>query len=225
MEGEGNKMKNIIMCGHCGNTTAMSCLYEKEFQGSFYHPDPMHTEVTTHTIYKMLLCPVCRRISLIKCYWDSLMEEFTPEELEDEISILYPTPINDYPEVPTKVNRAFQVALRSRYLDPTLCMVALRRTLEMICKDKGFNGGNLNAKLKSMTESGLLPSVFNEASHIMRKLGNAAAHGDDIEYSDAQAEEAIMFMENIINYIYVIPEKINRIQSKYSTEKQNTKKG
>ncbi len=61
--------------------------------------------------------------------------------------------------------------------------------------------------------TGLIPTVINEASQIVKSLGNAAAHGDDITYTASEVKEAFYFIDSIINYIYILPEKIKKLQS------------
>lgn len=166
-----------------------------------------------HTEYRIFSCPVCESITLVESYWNDEMEEQMAEEFCEKDKILYPNIIDEYSDVTIKINNAFKSAVRSRYLDFTLCMIALRRTLEMICIDKGVTKGMLGKKLKEMESKGLIPTVINEASQILKNLGNAAAHGEEITYTSAQVKEAFYFIDSIINYIYVLPEKIKKLQS------------
>lgn len=65
-----------------------------------------------------------------------------------------------------------------------------------------------------LTQKCVFPQVINEASDILRILGNEAAHGDDVNYDERIVQEMINFTQIIIEYVYVIPFRINHIKSK-----------
>lgn len=93
-------------------------------------------------------------------------------------------------------------------------MVKLRKTLELICKDKNAIGRNLNDKLKKLFELGILPPTLKSASNITRKLGNMGAHESDIEISTTELSSTIKLVEYIIQYIYILPNEIEILEKK-----------
>ena len=211
MTNERKENMKIVECYHCGNKTYMDIVgkYTKDIPHYGYTEEIGEYITEEEEIeWQMLQCPVCEKITLLRTYWCSLHEE---ELIEN---ILYPRFDYKKREVPEKINTAFIAALKSRHVDLSICLLSLRRTLEMICKDKGVEKGTLGKKLNKMVEMGIIPSVLDSASYIVKQLGNEAAHADDVIHTETDANNAIEFIEQIINYIYVLPARIKKIQSK-----------
>ena len=70
-----------------------------------------------------------------------------------------------------------------------------------------------------MTEKSIFPKIINEASDVLRILGNEAAHGDDVDYDERIIQEMINFTQIIIEYVYVIPHRISVIKTKLINSK------
>lgn len=204
----------ILECYHCGNETLMKQVGD-------------HSKVITHRDFdkdngpfvigeeelkwEMYQCPVCEKITLLYTY-SNVYADYLSE------NILYPRFDYEKKEVPDKINNSFVSALKTKHVDLSICLLSLRRTLEMICKDKGFNDGSLAAKISNMVDERVLPSILNSASSIVRDLGNQAAHADDVDHTREEVENSIEFVEQIINYIYVLPSKIEKLQIKNDQE-------
>lgn len=47
--------------------------------------------------------------------------------------------------------------------------------------------------------------MFEDACWIIRKLGNEAAHGDNVHYFEYEVEQVITYVSEIINYLYCLP--------------------
>ena len=122
--------------------------------------------------------------------------------------------------VPKSVHSAFSVALKAQHVDDALCLISLRRTLEIICKDKQAKGNNLVAMIQDLTDKSIFPPIINKASDILRILGNEAAHGDTIEYDWSIVKEMVNFTQIIIEYVYVVPFRIENIKNEISLCKQ-----
>ncbi|MED1382013.1 DUF4145 domain-containing protein [Bacillus mycoides] len=90
--------------------------------------------------------------------------------------------------------------------------MALRRTLERMCKDKGAEGKNLYRKLKYLSDNGVIPPILSVMSSIIKDIGNEAAHGDDVEFDQQLVSSLFKFTEIILEYVYVIPRHLKKIQ-------------
>ena len=95
---------------------------------------------------------------------------------EEVYTTLFPAETYQGKNIPDKVNSAFSTALKAHYVDNIVCLMALRRTLEIICKDKGASGNTLEKKIIDLSQKNIFPQVINEASDVLRILGNEAAH-------------------------------------------------
>lgn len=146
------KINKVILCYHCGNKTLME-------------------NVTSH-----------------KYSWsdDEEVEIFSEwygynGKLEPEVTLLYPQ-ISSNARMPKNVRKAFDAAKKVRNIDGAICALSLRRTLEMMCKDKGATKGDLFKKLKYLSEQGILPPILDKMASVLRHLGNSAAHADSADF-------------------------------------------
>jgi hypothetical protein len=68
--------------------------------------------------------------------------------------------------IPPKVKEAFEAALKTKRIDPNVGLMALRRTLELILKDKGATKWGLRDKIEELAQKGILPDTLREASSL-----------------------------------------------------------
>lgn len=201
----------IEECRHCGNKTKLDIL------GSYQEESNDYTDIQYTIKWLLLKCCACEQVSFASIYIgeDTQFMNSNGEIDYDEVyKTRYPVETYQGTNVPDNVNNAFSSALKALYVDNVICLIALRRTLEIICKDKGATNGTLQNKILQLTQQGIFPQVINEASDILRILGNEAAHGDDKEYDKHTIKEMINFTQIIIEYVYVIPYRIQRIKMK-----------
>ncbi|MBT2735151.1 DUF4145 domain-containing protein [Bacillus sp. ISL-7] len=224
--------EKVLTCFHCGNKTSMKevakhRIIDKEEIWSYPH-DPFGPAYFAEfgKAWYLFLCPVCVEVTLDKHSWCSEDAEPGGNTIIYE-EILYPaTSINEH-YLPKGVKDAFDAALKVRNLDGAICVLALRRALEKMCKDKGAVGRDLFSKLKDLQEKKILPEIINDVSTILRKEGNSAAHADDIEFDGETVGLMIEFTRTILDYVYTLPEKIKIAQErimKHETEIEEEQK-
>ncbi|MFW6028734.1 MAG: DUF4145 domain-containing protein [Halanaerobiales bacterium] len=213
-----NKME-VVDCQHCGNKTYMDIIGDHRECKTHHDYIEGHGEVPMFqetNEWKLFMCPVCNNVTLIEVYWNDMHLDGNGGFEHKEI--LYPTSTFNNLGVPDNVSSAFNVSIKAKHVDPSVCLISLRRTLEMICKDHGIHKGTLGFKLKEMVNKNILPSVLDDASYLLKELGNEAAHGDDIKHSENDVNEMIEYTEYIINYVYVLPYKIKKVQTRKGEE-------
>lgn len=127
----------------------------------------------------------------------------------DEKDIVYPQNSIDSNAVPPKVKEAYEAALKTKSIDKYVCLMALRRTLELLLKDKGATKWGLKDKIEEIAAKGILPDTLKEASSLAKMLGDTAAHDKDLEIDQYDVEAMAEFVGFVIEYIYVVPKKIN----------------
>lgn len=162
--------------------------------------------------WTMLYCPVCCNVTLL---YESEIYLLPVGNMKNR-SILYPQVSIDG-DVPTLINTAFDSALKVRS-DGAICCLALRRTLEMICKNNGETSGTLEKKLLRLSEKGIIPPILDEMAKLLRQIGNDAAHGNDKSFSVTIVNILIDFTRTIIEYVYVLPQKLRKIQKQIDQE-------
>lgn len=208
---------HVLVCYHCGNKTQMRQIahfdrHETENFLGFGEP----YSITFFTDWDLYLCPVCDNVTLLKTSKNT--EERDPQDfrLTSRESILYPNVSIDESGIPEKVKNSFEAALRIKNIEGTLCAIGIRRTLEMMCKDKKATGKDLYHKLKDLSNKGILPPIVNEMASVLRELGNEAAHGDEREFSEELIGSMIKFTHVILDYVYNLPDKLSGIQKHLS---------
>lgn len=203
--------KEIVqLCYHCGNKTLMKLVSEYsiriDYEGYYEQKD-----------WELYLCPVCKEatLNLTKNEW---FDWETPELVNLEPKTVYPPISQETDQMPINVKNAFEAAIKVRNMDDAICALALRRTLEMMCKDKGEMNGDLYKKLENLSARNILPPILTEMATILRRLGNAAAHADEADFPTEVVSSMIDFTQTILDYVYVLPGKLSIIQKKLSKE-------
>lgn len=200
----------VLLCLHCGNKTQM------ESKASYQYHE-WYDEVADYFMWDIYLCPVCHKITLEQTYSFSEDIDLDGKPIVN-YSYLYPQVDMNVSAIPANLKSAFESALKVRYIDGAICALSLRRTLEMMCKDKGGIGKDLYEKLENLANKNILPPILNDMATILRRLGNAAAHADDADFSSDIVNSMIDFTETILEYVYVLPDKLTSIQKRLSKE-------
>lgn len=205
-----------MTCFHCGNQTSMKIVAKHNVILSNDIVTPPFEETFTTYLDKtwyLYFCPVCKEVTLQlnTRFSEDIDVNGEPYLYED---IIYPSFAINAEYIPKGVKDAFESALKVRNLDGAVCVLALRRALEKMCKDKGANGKDLFNKLKDLQSKKILPEIMNDISYILRKEGNSAAHADDIEFDQETVNLMIEFTQTIFDYVYTLPEKIKKAQER-----------
>lgn len=93
--------------------------------------------------------------------------------------------------------------------------VMSRRTLEAITVDKGETEGVLANRIKNLVKTGVLDKNLGDWATEIRLIGNSGAHFDPIKNVEKEdASQIILFIEELIKYVYVMPAEIARRRKK-----------
>jgi hypothetical protein len=124
--------------------------------------------------------------------------------------------INYSEEVPETIQRIIQEA---KVTYAAQCYrasaVMARRALEAIAVDKGELDGKLVHRIKNLVSAGKIDKNLGDWATEIRLIGNTAAHydsADDVEKEDAN--QIILFLDQLINYIYIMPAIIIKSRTK-----------
>lgn len=212
--------EEIIKCFHCGNETLMHLKGEYQWGSS----NVKYDDYNFNYRYEMFACPVCHKATLRETYGDeTMMEPNHNGEMEwyNKKTILFPVNNIESSSIPLKVKESFEAALKTKEIDKNICLIALRRTLELILKDKGATKWGLKDKIEEIAEKGLLPDTLKEASSLTKILGDSAAHDKNLEIDQHDVESMSEFVEFIIEYLYIVPDKINTYKERLSSKTDN----
>ncbi|MGW6778987.1 DUF4145 domain-containing protein [Brucella pseudogrignonensis] len=120
----------------------------------------------------------------------------------------YPPEVIDFDgtSLPENILSSLEEAIKAHaagcYRASTLMV---RRVLEELCKDKQATGNNLMLRLKSLSNSVIIPAELLEAADELRLLGNDAAHIEAKAYDSigpAECEIAIELTKELLKSVY-----------------------
>lgn len=214
-------------CYHCGNRVFMKIVHELNNDTEHNYVDgEFHHYMGFYERWYIERCTICENIMITKEEWDSETDRQLyneDEELWKSYEIIYPRiSFDGKHSIPKNIWSAFESALKVHRIDGTVCVMALRRTLEVMCKDKGELTGSLQKKLENLADKKIIPPVIDGIASLLRKVGNEAAHGDDVEFPEYLVKEMSDYTQIILDYVYVLPAKLERSQERIN--KKNKKK-
>lgn len=202
--------EQIARCPHCGNRTPLEIRHKETRQEELIDTDG--DEVGVAEIYYFVTrCKTCDEIALFS-NWE---HDDDPEDLE-RCNLLYPTVKNFPDSVPEVIRLDYEEAKKVEKISPTAFAVLIRKALERLCIDKNGKGRDLAEKLESLSKDGLIPETLSKMTHALRTFGNIGAHA---KKTSIEADDAVMlddFFSAVIEYIYVAPNKINKLTEKLS---------
>ncbi|MCU0081388.1 DUF4145 domain-containing protein [Extibacter muris] len=213
--------EEVIKCFHCGNETPMSQIGKY----SWGSRDIEFADFDYLYEYELFACPVCHKVTLRESYGDETM--IVPHldgamRYHCDKTILFPTNSIDSNSIPSKVKEAYEAALKVKNIDKYVGLLALRRTLELVLKDKGATKWGLKDKIEEIAEKGVLPDTLKEASSLTKILGDSAAHDKEMDIEQQDVESMAEFVEYIIEYLYVVPDKINSYKQRLSSKTERS---
>jgi hypothetical protein len=98
----------------------------------------------------------------------------------------------------------------------TACAIMVRRTLELLCEDRGATGSDLHKRIESLRSKVVLPNELFVAMHELRILGNDAAHVEAKVYADItknETEVAIELTKEILKATFQLEGLVKRLQA------------
>jgi hypothetical protein len=207
-----DKRQVVATCYHCGNKGLMNIIgsfTQEENECDIYGRRLGNPYESNEWI--LLQCPVCN-LPTLYCE-DNLLREYCADSVVIG-EVFYPTNNIDNLYVPKEIRSAFESANRTLGIDSAVCLLSLRRTLEMICKQKGIVEGTLENKIKQLVIQHQLPQIMDDICYIIRKAGNDGAHADSINLHESEIREIIQYLAITINYLYSMPKRVELLKEK-----------
>jgi len=196
----------IEICHHCGNKgllEIMGTYFSTEYEYALENGKEILIPLIRSDWY-LLRCPVCEKATLYEILGEPDLGRWA-----DNCYVRYPTDNVDYLNVPSEIKSAFEAAKRTIGINYGICLLSLRRTLEMICKIEGATGNTLEVKIRNLVSDKKLPPMIEDILYIIRILGNDGAHADKIFLIESEVRDVMNFVGTIINYLYSMPERVS----------------
>jgi hypothetical protein len=128
--------------------------------------------------------------------------------------------IDQYPKKTPKLDPAIPSDVANDYIEAIKCfdigankasLVMCRRALQTSVIQKGATRGKLSDQINELFNKGIITEDIMNWSHEIRLTGNIGAHPDQDgleNVSPQDTEELIKFMEEYLNYVYIMPAKV-----------------
>ncbi len=212
----GFPQNQILDCNYCGNRTPHVLRFEYEhsmFFDEFDNNEKLY-EPFTWLCYS---CGTCGGLNIFGAF----QFEFPIDSLEH--ARLYPRGADILPPshtlspnqpVPLKIITLYEEVWPLRHRAPAAFIGQVRRLLEFVCADKEASGKDLYSKLQDLSAKGVLPGYFTQISDLLRKVGNIGVHAVDENLSVWDAELIDDFFRSIIDYVYIAPARIKRMENR-----------
>ncbi|MDR7076127.1 hypothetical protein J2Y03_001130 [Neobacillus niacini] len=197
----------ILTCPHCGNKTLMKLLnkYDKVTTVNMDYGEVAQF----NDIFEFFECPVCKDYHLYHTHWNTEEGYHDGWDIYEDGRVLFPVTETVYLyRLPKNVKSAYESALKVRNIDYFACVMSLRRTLEMVCKDKGAVNGQLHHKLNQLQQQGILPPLMGDVSKVIKDFGNMAAHGDQVDFDRYVVDSMFRLTNKILEFVYILPREI-----------------
>lgn len=123
------------------------------------------------------------------------------------------------PEMPEKVKNLYLEAASISNKSPRGAAALLRLAIQVLCKELGETGNNINSDIGNLVKKGL-PEIVQQSLDIVRVTGNDAVHPGQIDTDNPETVIQLFNLTNvIIEYMIALPKKVSGIYSALPTEK------
>jgi hypothetical protein len=173
--------KDVLLCPHCGIHSTIS----------------LRTSFGSHYIYT---CDRCDKLTLLVIENREVTDQY-PKRVPKIDSSIPQDAANDYVEA----IKCFDVGANKASV--AMC----RRALQASLIQKGAGKGKLVDQIDELFDKGIITEDIKNWAHEIRLTGNVGAHPDQDGLGNVtpqDAEELIKFIEEYLNYVYIMPAKV-----------------
>jgi len=195
-------MNSLLLCKHCGNKTSHLVLNEVIDKESMFIEE--YGEIEFELTRLFTKCNNCRNYSLYVLFDNDY----------DTANAIYPYEYELGESVPKEISNAYNEALKVKKISKLAFIILIRRALDLVAKEQNANGKTLATKIIDLGKKGIIPEKISKMADLIRLLGNESVHEKDFEFEDSDLKILDDFFVAIVDYIYCIHIKIERIQDK-----------
>nr|WKN37397.1 DUF4145 domain-containing protein [Tunicatimonas sp. TK19036] len=123
------------------------------------------------------------------------------------------------PEMPESVNKLYMEAAAIHTKSPRGAAALLRLSIQILCKELGEEGKNINTDIGNLVKKGL-PEIVQQSLDIVRVTGNDAVHPGQINTDNPETVSQLFDLVNIIvEYMIALPKRVSGIYNSLPTDK------
>jgi hypothetical protein len=113
------------------------------------------------------------------------------------------------PEMPPSVKKLYEEAAAIQSKSPRGAGALLRLGIQVLCRELGEKGKNINEDIKSLVAKGL-PDIVQQSLDIVRVTGNDSVHPGQIDTDDTNVVGKLFELTNIIvEYMIAMPKRVS----------------
>jgi len=117
------------------------------------------------------------------------------------------------PEMPDSVRSLYFESASIASKSPRGAAALLRLAVQLLCKELGEKGININDDIKNLVAKGL-PDIVQKSLDIVRVTGNEAVHPGQIDTDDPEVVAKLFDLVNIIvEYMIALPKRVTGLYS------------
>ncbi len=122
-------------------------------------------------------------------------------------------------EMPELVKNLYLEAASISNKSPRGAAALLRLSIQVLCKELGEKGDNINTDIGNLVKKGL-PEIVQQSLDVVRVTGNDAVHPGQIDTDNPETVRQLFDLTNvIIEYMIALPKKVSGIYQSLPTEK------
>ena len=206
--------KNVLdPCPYCDTKATYS---------AFYDPRNNVSELEEGHLYHVLVyCDneKCGRVTL-------LVFKGVPRTTDRGYDYVDTELVDQYPKITPKQHKSIPRQVADDYVDAIKCfdvgtwkasVVMCRRALQESVIEKGAKKDKLWEQIDELYNQQIITKSIKDWAHEIRLTGNIGAHPDKDGLEDVTKEDAkelIDFMEEYLNYVYIMPSKLEAKRAK-----------
>lgn len=193
-------LETSFTCPHC-DTVSQQTWWVRSWNGS-QHNNKYNNPIRVGT---------CAHCNLSTIWVESTM--FYPDKGSA------PEPNDD---MPVSVKQVYLEAASIYQKSPRGAAALLRLGIQILCKELGESGTNINSDIKHLVAKGL-PIIVQQSLDIVRVTGNEAVHPGQIDTDNPKIVGSLFELTNIVvEYMISLPKKVGSIYNSLPEDKVNS---
>lgn len=122
-------------------------------------------------------------------------------------------------DMPNEVFKVYSEASSIYHKSPRGAAALLRLAIQLLCKELGESGANINNDIRNLVSKGL-PPLVQQSLDIVRVTGNDAVHPGQIDTDDPTTVGSLFQLTNIIiEYMISLPKQVSQLYGTLPSDK------
>jgi hypothetical protein len=200
------RYSEALECRQCENIAPMRVVGHVRDTVEHTYEDQPPDE--SGTLYQLLSCPKCHKITIRSGFWHDCMDEG-----EWVGKVIFPIGREGVEGLPENVSIEFRAAERVANVNANAYAVLLGRVLDAVCNDRNAVGKTLHEKLTDLAVRHEIPKNLADVAHKIRQLRNVGAHADLGNLTSDEVPILDALCRAVLEYVYSAPKMVERVQT------------